>query len=86
MQLGHMRNEVFCLDTSPRMFTLLAVNQLRAPGTNRVKARAKLGSTVDVHAQSAVESHSERRHTLPRDALNVPKDMPRLINSLSRGI
>jgi hypothetical protein len=62
MQLGHMHNEVFCLDTSPRLLTLLAVNQFRAPGTNRVKARAKLGSTVDIHADSAIASHSERRH------------------------
>jgi hypothetical protein len=31
MLLGHMRNEVFCLDASPRLLTLLAINQLRAP-------------------------------------------------------
>jgi hypothetical protein len=30
--------------------TLLALNQLRAPGTNRVKAHAKLGSALGVHA------------------------------------
>jgi hypothetical protein len=56
MLLGHMRNEVFCLDTSPRLLPLLAVDQLRAPGTDRVKAHAKLGSTLGVHAHNALES------------------------------
>lgn len=63
MLLGHMHNEVFCFDTSPRLLTLLAVNQLRAPGTNRVKAHAKLSSTLNVHAYNAIESRSERWHT-----------------------
>jgi hypothetical protein len=50
MLLRRMHNEIFCLDTAPWLLTLLALNQLRAPGTNRVKAHAKLGSALGVHA------------------------------------
>jgi hypothetical protein len=56
MLLGHVHNEIFRLDTAPWLLTLLALNQLRAPGTTRVKAHAKLGSTLGVHAHSGVES------------------------------
>jgi hypothetical protein len=64
MLLGHMRNEVFCLDASPGLLTLLAINQLRAPGTDRVKAHAKLGSALGVHADNALTRIvNEGRHT-----------------------
>jgi hypothetical protein len=86
MLLGHMHNEVSCSDSSLRLLTLLAVNQLGAPGTNRVKAHTKLGSTLGIHAHHAIESYSERKETPLPDALNVPKPTPRLINSFSRGI
>ena len=46
MLLGHMDHEVFCSDISPRLLTSLAVNQFRAPGTNRVKAKL-LGEFVE---------------------------------------
>src|SRR5216684_2261060 len=85
MLLGHMHNEISWSDSSLWLLTLLAVNQLRAPGTSRVKAHTKFGSTLGIHAHHAIESYSERRQTLP-DALNVPKPTPRLINSFSRGI
>jgi hypothetical protein len=64
MLLGHMRNEVFCPDASPRLLTLLAIYQLRAPGTDRVKAHAKLGSAFGVHAHNALTRMlNEGRHT-----------------------
>jgi hypothetical protein len=63
MLLGQMHKEVFCLDMSSRLFPLPAVNQFRAPGTNRIKACAKLGATLGVHARNAVDkgTHSAGR-------------------------
>jgi hypothetical protein len=59
---GALHNEVICFEKSPRLLTVMAINQLRAPGTNRVEAHAKLGFAFDVHAQKAIELHSERWH------------------------
>jgi hypothetical protein len=61
-----MLNEVFWSHKSVRLLTLLAIDQLRAPGTNRVKAHAKLGFALGFHAHNAPESHSERRQTHSR--------------------
>jgi hypothetical protein len=52
MLLRHMLNEVFWSHKSARLLTLLAIDQIRAPGTNRVKAHAKLGFALDVHAHN----------------------------------
>jgi hypothetical protein len=46
-----MHKELFWFDDSLRLLCLVAVNQFRAPGTHRVKANAKLGSALSVHAQ-----------------------------------
>jgi len=45
-----MLNKVFWAHTSARLLTLLAIDQICAPGTNRVKAHAKFGFALDVHA------------------------------------
>jgi hypothetical protein len=66
MLLGHVQSEVLRFNASPRLLTLLPVNQLRTPGTNRVKAHAKLGSTVSIHADNVIESRSEGWHARRR--------------------
>jgi hypothetical protein len=48
-----MLNKVFWAHTSARLLTLLAIDQIRAPGTNRVKAHAKLGFALGVDAHNA---------------------------------
>jgi len=55
MLLRNMPNEIFWSHKSARLLTLLAIDQLCAPGTNRVKARAKLGFALDVHAHNAAD-------------------------------
>jgi hypothetical protein len=58
MLLRYMLNEVFWSHKSARLLTLLAIDQLRAPRTNRVKAHAKLGFALGVHTHNAPESHA----------------------------